>query len=170
MGAGRSARRRGTTSAPSLQVVFPSMPLLRAYRRVAAVALVAFTATLLTPPQRVAAAPEPPAPSVIKPITASKALARLRAGKQRYVSGQVQGLRRLRDRPLELDGAPYPMAVVVAYSLRRLPGRPPLAFDQAWGNRLVTRLAGNVVDPMVLASAKYAVTGLHTKLIVVARA
>lgn len=111
--------------------------------------------------------PEPvlAAPAAVKPVSAETALTRLKEGNQRYVSGRVQRLLRQHDRPLELDGVQYPMAEIVACSDSRVD--PVLAFDQGWGNLFVTRLAGNVVDNIVLASTEYAVTALHTKLIVV---
>lgn len=112
-------------------------------------------------PDEASAAPS----SSVKPVTADEALARLKAGNQRYVSGRVQRLLRQHDRPLELDGVQYPMAEIVACSDSRVD--PVLAFDQGWGNLFVTRLAGNVVDNIVLASTEYAVTALHTRLIVV---
>jgi len=115
------------------------------------------------PPQKKAGAQ--PSPAAVKPVSADKALFRLKEGNKRYVSGHVQRMSRLHDRPLELDGVQYPMAEIVACSDSRVD--PTLAFDQGWGNLFVTRLAGNVVDNIVLASTEYAVTALHTKLIVV---
>ena len=106
-----------------------------------------------------------PRATAVKPISADKALFRLKEGNKRYMSGHVQRMSRLHDRPLELDGVQYPMAEIVACSDSRVD--PTLAFDQGWGNLFVTRLAGNVVDNIVLASTEYAVTALHTKLIVV---
>lgn len=143
--------------------LFPSR-LLLAMRVFAAAAIAC--ALLVSQPGATNAAPAGGAPPTnVKPVTADEALARLKEGNKRYVSGQVQRLLRRHDRPLELDTVQYPMAEIVACSDSRVD--PVLAFDQGWGNLFVTRLAGNVVDPIVLASTEYAVTALHTRLIVV---
>lgn len=132
-----------------------------------AFAAVAIACTFLASwPAAISAAPAGETPAAaVKPMTADEALARLKEGNERYVSGRVQRLLRHHDRPRELDTLQYPMAEVVACSDSRVD--PVLAFDQGWGSLFVTRLAGNVVDDMVLASTEYTVTALHTRLVVV---
>jgi carbonic anhydrase len=58
-----------------------------------------------------------------------------------------------------------PFAVVVCCSDSRVP--PELVFDQGLGDVFVVRVAGNVVDPVVLGSVEYAVEHLHVPLVIV---
>lgn len=58
-----------------------------------------------------------------------------------------------------------PVAVVIGCSDSRVP--PEIIFDCGLGDLFVIRLAGNVVDDFVLASAQYAVEHLGVKLILV---
>jgi carbonic anhydrase len=64
-----------------------------------------------------------------------------------------------------LAGGQAPFAVVVCCSDSRVP--PELVFDQGLGDLFVVRVAGNVVDPVVLGSVEYAVEHLHVPLVIV---
>jgi len=65
----------------------------------------------------------------------------------------------------ELAKGQHPFAVVVTCSDSRVP--PEVLFDQALGDVFVVRVAGNVVDPVVLGSVEYAVEHLGAPLVVV---
>lgn len=92
-------------------------------------------------------------------------LKRLRAGNQRYASGNPLGLRRDPTRRAEVAEGQQPPAVIVGCSDSRVPAE--LIFDQGLGDLFITRLAGNIVDDAALGSIEYAVDHLHARLIVV---
>jgi len=57
------------------------------------------------------------------------------------------------------------VAVILGCADSRVP--PEVIFDQGLGDLFVVRVAGNVVDDIVLGSIEYAAAHLHTPLIVV---
>ena len=100
------------------------------------------------------------------PPRPDQALQRLLDGNRRYVIHQ-HGASPLANRNLRLRTArrQTPFAVVLACSDSRVP--PELIFDQRLGDLFVVRVAGNVVDPVVLGSVEYAVLNLGTPLVLV---
>lgn len=58
-----------------------------------------------------------------------------------------------------------PFAVILSCSDSRVP--PEMIFDQGLGDLFVIRVAGNVVDSLVIGSVEYAAEHLHTSLILV---
>ncbi|MDQ7008062.1 MAG: carbonic anhydrase [Acidobacteriota bacterium] len=97
---------------------------------------------------------------------ARQALDRLRQGNRRFVGGLAarHGARDA-DRRRALVSGQKPVAVVVACADSRVP--PEIVFDQGLGDLFVVRVAGNVIDPVVLGSVEFAVESLGTRLIVV---
>lgn len=93
------------------------------------------------------------------------ALAKLRRGNARSVSGQLMHPRQTATRRAELAAAQHPFAIVVSCSDSRVP--PELLFDQGLGDLFVIRVAGNVVDATALGSIEYAVEHLGSRLVVV---
>ncbi|MBW1784728.1 MAG: carbonic anhydrase, partial [Deltaproteobacteria bacterium] len=69
------------------------------------------------------------------------------------------------ERRLELKAGQDPFAVILGCSDSRVP--PEIIFDQGLGDLFIVRVAGNVVDDMVLGSIEYAVSHLKAPLIVV---
>ena len=65
----------------------------------------------------------------------------------------------------ELETGQHPFAVILSCADSRVP--PELLFDQGLGDMFVIRVAGNVLDDVVLGSIEYAVEHLNTRLIVV---
>jgi carbonic anhydrase len=65
----------------------------------------------------------------------------------------------------ELAKGQHPFAIVVNCSDSRV--APEIIFDQGLGSLFVIRVAGNVVDPVVLGSIEYAAEHLHTPLLVI---
>ena len=97
--------------------------------------------------------------------TAEAALDKLKAGNQRFVSGNSKHPHESADLRSKLLAGQHPFAVVVGCSDSRVP--PDLLFDCGFGELFVIRVAGNVVDTDELASIEYAVDHLDTKLVVV---
>jgi carbonic anhydrase len=98
-------------------------------------------------------------------IAATEALARLRDGNNRFVSGQTptQTLSNNIRRILAADQAPF--AIVLGCSDSRVPAE--LVFDQSFGDLFVIRVAGNIVAPSQVGSVEFAASRYNTKLVVV---
>jgi len=96
---------------------------------------------------------------------ADQALERLMAGNKRYVAAQQVHPHQTPERCIELRDGQYPFAVILGCADSRVP--PEVIFDQGLGDLFVIRVAGNVLDDLVLGSIEYAVAHLHTPLIVV---
>jgi len=103
-----------------------------------------------------------PAPTV----TAAESLQKLMDGNKRYVTNQMTGVKSgdaAARTKLAASQAPY--AIILSCSDSRVP--PELIFDDGLGEIFVVRVAGNVVDPIVLGSIEYAAEHLGTPLIMV---
>jgi carbonic anhydrase len=98
-------------------------------------------------------------------IPAAEALARLREGNRRFVSGETpaQTLSNNVRRILSTDQAPC--AIVLGCSDARVPAE--LVFDQSFGDLFVIRVAGNIVAPSQVGSVEFAASRFGTKLVVV---
>jgi carbonic anhydrase len=98
-------------------------------------------------------------------IPADAALARLKAGNERFRGEHLkhpdQGLVRVH----ELEAGQHPYAVIVSCSDSRVP--PEIVFDEGLGDLFVVREAGHVADAATLGSVEYAVEHLHAHLVVV---
>lgn len=92
-------------------------------------------------------------------------LAELKRGNRRFIEDHTihphQTLSRLRS----LKSGQHPLAAVVSCSDSRVP--PELIFDQGLGDLFVIRNAGNILGDYELGSVEYAVTHLHTPLVIV---
>lgn len=97
-------------------------------------------------------------------VNAETALARLRSGNERFVSGKIAARDYAHERE-ELASGQHPYAIVLACSDSRVP--PEIVFDESLGKLFIVRVAGHVADPVVLGSVEYAVEHLHTHLLVV---
>ncbi|MDA0684810.1 MAG: carbonic anhydrase [Bacteroidetes bacterium] len=99
-------------------------------------------------------------------IPATEALARLKEGNKRYLSGgharSAIDMQKMRD---DLADGQAPFAVVLSCSDSRVPTE--YVFDQHLGDLFVIRVAGNIVEPSQIASVEFAVEQLGTRLIVV---
>ena len=104
-----------------------------------------------------------PVPSVSS--TPQSALDELKAGNARYVAGTNQQLFRTSDRPLILNSTQAPIAMILSCADSRV--TPELAFDQAWGQLFVVRVAGPVADQNGVGSFEFGHTVLGSKLLVV---
>src|SRR5271156_4988345 len=95
----------------------------------------------------------------------SPALEELLAGNRRFTSGRTSAYRRdlaMLQQTLEKQ---EPFAAVLSCSDSRVPVE--VVFDQTIGQLFVTRVAGNMVTPEIVASLEYAVAVLGTHTILV---
>jgi len=100
------------------------------------------------------------------PSSADAALRELTAGNQRFTENRLTAheldLAILKEHTTEKQ---EPFATVLSYADSRVPVE--LIFDQSIGHLFVTRVAGNVVTPEIIASIEYGAAVLGTKVILV---
>jgi len=96
--------------------------------------------------------------------SADKVWADLMTGNQRFVAGKQHsyGVVALRHK---LASGQSPNVIVLSCSDSRV--SPELVFDQSLGDLFVVRTAGNVADPVALGSIEYAISHIHSPLLVV---
>jgi carbonic anhydrase len=97
--------------------------------------------------------------------TADEALARLKAGNERFVNGQARFPTVQKDVLADLARGQQPYATILGCSDSRVP--PELVFDAGFGELFVIRVAGNVLGPAIAGTLQYAGTHLRTPLFVV---
>ncbi len=99
-------------------------------------------------------------------LTPDAALAELMDGNKRFVAGRMTAydhdLAILKEHTVEKQ---EPFAAVLSCADSRVPVE--LIFDQSIGHIFVTRVAGNVVTPEIIASLEYGAAVLGTKVILV---
>lgn len=98
-------------------------------------------------------------------VAPADALARLKAGNQRFIAGKLQHPHQDPKRRAELATGQRPFAIVLGCADSRT--SPEVLFDQGLGDLFVVRVAGNVLDDHVLGSIEYAVDHFGAQLIVV---
>lgn len=99
-------------------------------------------------------------------MTPDEAIARLKAGNERFVKGEmVHGERKL-DKQVEATGSgQYPFAAVLGCIDSRVP--PEIVFDQGIGDIFSGRVAGNFVNKDMIGSLEFATKVAGSKAIVV---
>ncbi|MBE0627369.1 MAG: carbonic anhydrase [Burkholderiales bacterium] len=97
--------------------------------------------------------------------TADEALARLKVGNARFLSGKSHFPRRQQQILAELAKGQQPYATILGCSDSRVP--PELVFDAGFGDLFIVRVAGNVLGPSIIGTLQYAGTHLRTPLFVV---
>jgi carbonic anhydrase len=99
-------------------------------------------------------------------MTGEAALSELMAGNERFVAGKItsfpEDLKILKEKTV-LKQEPY--AAVLACADSRVPVE--ILFDQTIGHVFVSRVAGNIVTPEIMASLEYAVVALGVKALLV---
>jgi len=100
-----------------------------------------------------------------RPINSDDALQRLVIGNQQFSSGSLKHPRQTAQTRMEVASGQRPFAAILGCSDARIP--PEIIFDQGLGDLYVIRVAGNVVDALVLGGLEYAVEDLGVPLIVV---
>ena len=99
-------------------------------------------------------------------ISAAEALARLREGNQRFVSGALNGDADANPaRRQALAAGQEPFAIILGCSDSRVPAE--LVFDQGLGDLFVIRVAGNIVASSQIDSVEFAAARFDTRLVVV---
>jgi len=98
-------------------------------------------------------------------VTAPEALLKLKEGNVRFVTGVHQHTGDNLAIVKMLTAGQKPYAIVLTCSDSRV--APELLFDTTLGEIFVVRVAGNVVDPIILGSIEYAAEHLGTPLVVV---
>lgn len=98
-------------------------------------------------------------------INPDQALKKLFAGNKRYAVSRQLHPNQSHRRRTELSDAQKPFAVILGCADSRVP--PEVIFDCGLGDIFVLRIAGHVMNDMVLGSIEYAVNHLHTPLIMV---
>src|SRR5664279_5374488 len=108
----------------------------------------------------------PPPSSAQSVLTPDAALTELMEGNKRFVSGRLTAhdhdLAILKEHTIEKQ---EPFAAVLSCADSRVPVE--LVFDQSIGHIFVTRVAGNVITPEIIASLEYGAAVLGTKVILV---
>ncbi|GAB1420859.1 carbonic anhydrase [Anaerolineales bacterium] len=94
-----------------------------------------------------------------------KALQALMQGNARYVNMRLHHPNQTSSRRQRLVDGQNPIAVVVGCSDSRVPLE--IVFDQGLGDLFVIRVAGNVIDNMVMASIEFAVFKLDVPLLMI---
>lgn len=97
--------------------------------------------------------------------SAEDALARLKEGNARFVSGEARFPTVQKAVLAELAKGQQPYATILGCSDSRVP--PELVFDAGFGELFVIRVAGNVLGPSILGTLQYAAAHLRTPLFVV---
>jgi carbonic anhydrase len=97
--------------------------------------------------------------------SASEALARLKAGNERFATDASALTPIDHDRRTVLSKGQSPFATVLSCADSRVP--PEIVFNTGLGDLFVVRAAGEVVDRSVLGSVEYALEHLHTPVLVV---
>ena len=99
-------------------------------------------------------------------LTSDQALTQLLRGNERFVAGWPdhpnQSARRRRE---VSDSEQQPFAIILSCADSRVP--PEIIFDQGLGDLFVIRVAGNVLDDIILGTIEYAVEHMHVPLIMV---
>lgn len=98
-------------------------------------------------------------------VTYKEALEKLMAGNIRFVSGTHQHTGDSLGVVKSLASGQKPYAIILTCSDSRVP--PELLFDTGIGELFIIRVAGNVVDPIILGSIEYAAEHLGTPLVMV---
>ena len=102
---------------------------------------------------------------MMKKLNSEAALAKLISGNKRYVSARQLHANLTSERRAELKDGQCPIAIILGCSDSRVP--PELIFDLGLGDLFVVRVAGNILDDVVLGSIEYAASHLGTSLMMI---
>jgi carbonic anhydrase len=99
-------------------------------------------------------------------LSALEALARLREGNRRFVTGHTASAALSSSARREaLVAGQEPFAIILGCSDSRVPAE--LVFDQSFGDLFVIRVAGNIVAPSQVGSVEFAASRFGTRLVAV---
>lgn len=97
--------------------------------------------------------------------SADEALARLKAGNERFVRGESHVPHVQEEVLADLARGQQPFATILGCSDSRVP--PEMVFDAGLGDLFIVRVAGNVLGPSIHGTLQYAAEHLRTPLFVV---
>ncbi len=100
-----------------------------------------------------------------RPKDPEEALAMLRAGNQRFVTGKAKRVPVTPQQLATLEKGQHPFATILGCSDSRVPIE--LIFDQGLGDLFVIRVAGNIAAPSQIGSVEFAAEKFGTRLVVV---
>ena len=103
--------------------------------------------------------------SAKRQLTGTEALKVLLSGNKRFLSGKLEHPNHCEESRKGLVSGQDPIAVVLACADARVP--PVDIFDQGLGDLFILRVAGNIINDHILGSIEYAVSHLHTPLVMV---
>jgi len=103
--------------------------------------------------------------SAKRQMTGKEALQVLLDGNKRFLSGKLEHPNHCEESRKGLVSGQDPVAVVLACADSRVP--PVDIFDQGLGDLFILRVAGNIINDHILGSIEYAVSHLHTPLVMV---
>ncbi len=98
-------------------------------------------------------------------VTPEVALQRLLEGNARYKKGSLEVPEREEPTRAQMARSQAPFAIILGCADSRV--SPTVIFDQGLGDLFVIRVAGNVLDDVVIGSVEYAVEHLGSRLVVV---
>ncbi len=98
-------------------------------------------------------------------MTAETALQKLIAGNKRFCSGNPEHPNQNYKTRQEVTNGQKPFAIILSCSDSRVV--PEILFDQGIGDLFVIRVAGNIVDNLILGSIEYAADHCEVPLLVV---
>jgi carbonic anhydrase len=99
-------------------------------------------------------------------VSPDQALTQLLRGNERFVAGWPDHPNQSARRRHEVsDTGQQPYAIILSCADSRVP--PEIVFDQGLGDVFVIRVAGNVLDDVILGTIEYAVEHMHTPLVMV---
>ncbi len=99
------------------------------------------------------------------PKTPKAAMARLLSGNRRFVAGKSRHPRQTPQRVRALAAEQHPFAIVLGCADSRVSAE--VVFDQGLGDLFDNRVAGNIVDDLLLGSIEYAVEHFSPPVLVV---
>jgi len=102
---------------------------------------------------------------MMKRLNSEEALATLMSGNKRFVSARQLHANLTSERRAALKDGQRPIAIILGCSDSRVP--PELIFDLGLGDLFVVRVAGNILDDVVLGSIEYAASHLDTSLLMI---
>jgi carbonic anhydrase len=103
--------------------------------------------------------------TTIYSLSGEEVLQKLLDGNQRYAASKRVHPNQTGERRRRLVAGQNPLATILGCSDSRVP--PEIIFDQGLGDLFVLRVAGNVLNDMILGSIEYAVDHLRTPLVIV---
>ena len=99
-------------------------------------------------------------------LTPDQALTQLRRGNERFVAGWPDHPNQSAQRRREVsESGQQPFAIILSCADSRVP--PEIIFDQGLGDLFIIRVAGNVLDDIILGTIEYAVEHMHVPVIIV---